>query len=100
MLSDACSDAVVSIEYYEKEYGYDELAEEIRKTKLDLLLLGMRAANCVSAQQAMAIRKTALAHADEVPPHEFAGVVWNAFREVVGEYATGIVAFDLAGQLT
>jgi hypothetical protein len=101
MLSDCCSDSVSEIEWYERTYpAYADLTEKIRKTKLDLLLLGMRAANAVSAQQAMAIRKTALAHANEVPPHEFSRVVADAFREICGEqYATGIVAFDLAGQL-
>lgn len=89
MLSDALHDGVCNIEYYEEEeektgmnFGYKNKAEQIRKVKLEMLILELVVGGELPPDFDFdSLRTSAIANADWKPAHKFSEV----FNECVGE---------------
>jgi hypothetical protein len=89
MLSDTLAEAVWDIEEYEKTYPemYADLAEEIRKVKLEMMILQGRLdmvppiAETITPTDLEWIRAEALKRGAERPPFEFEAVFDECWRD-------------------
>ena len=94
MLSDLLADAASEIERYEKDYPevYAGLAEEIRKVKLEMLMLQVRLdmvppiAETITPSDLEWIRTEALQRGAERPPFQFEAAFQECWRNLWAEW--------------